>query len=301
MATLKKKCGLIAFGRQLAARLQQAGRMRTAETYTTTLNSFARFRAERDILLEDVDSSLMMRYETWLKETGLCPNSTSYYMRNLRAIYNRAVCQELMPQRNPFRHVYTGVYKTKKRAIGAGEIRRMRELDLSFDPMLEYARDLFLFSFYTRGMSFVDMAYLKKNNLQNGILTYRRRKTEQQLAVKWEKPMQEIVGRYDTSATPYLLPIIRDAAGNERRQYRSAAHLLNGKLKKIGRLLNLPISLSSYVARHSWCSVAKSMDIPISVISEAMGHDSESTTRIYLAALDTSVIDRANSVVLESV
>lgn len=301
MTTSKKKIGLIAFARQLTGQLGQVGRARTAETYTTVTNSFIRFRAGRDIMLADVDDRLMTGYETWLKSTGLCPNSTSYYMRNLRAIYNRAVYQGLTAQRNPFRYVYTGIDKTKKRAISVREIRRMREMDLSSEPMLEYARDLFLFSFYTRGMSFIDMAYLKKKDLRNGILTYRRQKTEQRLAVKWEKPMQEIVGKYDTSATPYLLPIIKDMTQNERRQYQSAAHLVNGKLKKIGEMLGLSIALSSYVARHSWCSVAKSRNIPISVISEAMGHDSETTTRIYLAALDTSVVDRANSMILKSI
>ena len=290
----------IAFAQRLINRLKQVGKRQTADTYTTVLNSFKRFRKEQDLPLDDVDSALVMEYETWLKENGICKNTVSFYMRNLRAIYNRAVERELTVQRYPFKHVYTGVDKTVKRAVPLKVIRRIRDLDLTLSPVLDYARDLFMFSFYTRGMAFVDMAYLKKKDLQNGVLVYRRQKTGQQLFIKWEKPMQEIVGKYDTSATPYLLPIIRDMDTDARKQYKNAAHLVNDKLKKIGRQLGLAIPLTSYVARHAWASIAKSKNIPISTISEAMGHDSENTTRIYLASLDTSVVDKANSLILKS-
>lgn len=292
--------GFLSFARQLIQELKKIGKRRTAETYTTALNSFLRFRGERDLLFEEVDSNLMVEYETFLKGINVCPNSSSFYMRNLRAIYNRAVERDLTVQRYPFKHVYTGVDKTVKRAVPLKVIRRIRDLDLTLSPVLDYARDLFMFSFYTRGMAFVDMAYLKKKDLQNGVLVYRRQKTGQQLFIKWEKPMQEIVGKYDTSATPYLLPIIRDMDTDARKQYKNAAHLVNDKLKKIGRQLGLAIPLTSYVARHAWASIAKSKNIPISTISEAMGHDSENTTRIYLASLDTSVVDKANSLILKS-
>ena len=130
----------------------------------TTLNSFIRFRKGKDVLLEEVDSSLMMKYESYLKSTGICPNTTSYYMRNLRAIYNRAVEKDLTVQRSPFKYVYTGIDKTVKRAIPLEEIRRLKELDLTKSPSLAYARDIFMFSFYTRGMSFIDMAFLRKKD-----------------------------------------------------------------------------------------------------------------------------------------
>lgn len=292
----------LAFGRELVSQLKQVGRIRTAETYTTTLNSFMRFRGNRcDIPLDEVDATLMMEYEAYLKENGVCPNSSSYYMRNLRAIYNRAVDKELTMQRNPFKHVYTGIDKTVKRAVPMKVIRQIRDLNLKSNPSMELARDLFMFSFYTRGMSFVDIAYLKKKDLQNGILSYRRQKTNQQLFIKWEQPMQDIVNKYNTKESPYLLPIIKDAEKDVRRQYKNAEHLTNNKLKKIGELLGLTIPLTTYVARHGWASIAKSKHIPVSIISEAMGHDSEGTTRIYLASLDTSAVDKANGIILRSI
>ena len=290
--------GFISFALRLIDQLKQIGKIRTADTYTTVLNSFKRFRNKLDVLLEDVVSNLMIEYESWLKENGICKNTISFYMRNLRAIYNQAVEKELVTQRFPFKHVYTGIDKKVKRAVPIKVIKQIKELDLTLFPMLDYARDLFMFSFYTRGMSFIDMAYLKEKDLQNGILSYRRHKTNQQLFIKWERPMQTIIDKYYTADNPYLLPIIKDMNIDKRRQYKNAAHLVNNKLKKIGELLGLNISLTSYVARHSWASIAKSKNISISTISEAMGHDSETTTRIYLASLDTSSVDKANSIVL---
>lgn len=292
--------GFLAFARMLIGQLEQIGKTRTAERYTTVINSFGRFRGENEILWDEVNSDLMISYEAYLKSRGVCPNTSSYYMRGLRAIYNRAVEKEMTVQREPFKYVYTGIGKTVKRAVPLKVIRQIRDIDLTLFPTMDFARDVFMFSFYTRGMSFIDMAYLKKKDLQNGILSYRRQKTGQQLFVKWEKPMQEIVDKYNTNGTPYLLPIIRDMNADARRQYKNAAHLVNDKLKKLGVRLGLDIPLTSYVARHGWASIAKSRNIPLATISEAMGHDSEKTTRIYLASLDTSSVDKANSQILKA-
>lgn len=293
--------GFFSFTGKLIDQLSRVGRFRTAETYTTTLNSLMRFRDNREIQLEDLDTNLMMAYESYLKSTGLCPNSTSFYLRNLRAIYNRAVAAELTEQRFPFRYVYTGIEKTVKRAVPLNVIRKIKELDLDGCPAMDYARDMFMFSFYTRGMSFIDMAYLKKTDLTRGILSYRRKKTGQRLNVKWEKVMQGIIDKYDTSGSPYLLPVIKDPEANERRQYKTIAHSINRHLKLIGERLGISIPLTMYVARHAWASIAWSKNISLSVISEAMGHDSESTTRIYLASLDSAMIDKANHLILKSI
>jgi len=294
-------CGsFITFARETIGEQRRIGKIRKSETYMAALKSFLRFRKNDDVLFDEIDSAMMVEYESELKKLGLCPNSTSFYMRNLRAIYNRAVEKELTPQNYPFRHVYTGIDKTVKRAVSLKVIRKLRDLKLEANSIEELARDLFMFSFYTRGMSFVDMAYLKKSDLHNGVLSYRRKKTGQQLFIKWEKPMQDIIAKYDTSATPYLLPIIRNVMTDNRRQYLNTSHIVNARLKKLGQQLRLSTPLTSYVARHAWASIAKSKNIPVSIISEAMGHDSENTTRIYLASLDTSVVDKANYTILKS-
>ena len=287
------------FMQNIIVRLKQMGKQRTSETYQTTLKSFMRFRKDKDLLLDEITSEMIQTYEAYLQNRGISRNSSSFYMRILRAVYNQAVEKDLTSQRFPFKHVYTGVDKTVKRAIPIKYIRQIKNLDLSMKPTLDFARDMFLFSFYTRGMAFVDMAYLKKKDLTNGILTYRRHKTGQQMLIKWEKCMQEILDKYDTTGTPYLLPIIKVMNEDQRKQYGNALRLVNNKLKEIAKKICLPIPLSTYVARHSWASIAKSKNIPLSVISEGMGHDSETTTQIYLSSLDSSAINRANSLIIK--
>lgn len=292
------KITFFSFMQEAIQQLQQLGKVRTAETYTSTLKSFKNFRNGIDLPLRSITSDQMLLYEAYLRRRGVCPNTISFYMRILRAVYNRAVERGLTPQRYPFRHVYTGVDKTIKRAIPISTIKALKELDLSQHPSLAFARDLFLFSFYTRGMSFIDMAYLRKSDLKHGVLTYRRRKTGQQLSIRWEKFMSEILSHYPECQTDYLLPILK-RHGDERRQYDNALHLVNHHLKRLSEMLHLQRPLSMYVARHSWASAAKAHNIPLSVISEGMGHDSEATTRIYLASLETSVIDEANKKILD--
>ena len=292
---------LFNFMQGVIAQLQQMGKQRTSETYRCTLKSFMQFREDKDVLLEDIDSDLMLMYEAHLHNKGLTKNSTSFYMRILRAVYNRAVEKDLITNRNPFKHVYTGIDKTIKRAIPLKAIKQIKNLDLSLQPSLDFARDMFLFFFYTRGMSFIDMAYLKKKDLSNGILSYRRRKTGQQLFIRWEKCMQEIVEKYGNPISEYLLPIIKLIGSDERKQYQNAMYLINRKLKEIGKMAGVQLPLTMYVARHSWASVAKNKNVPISVISEGLGHDSEMTTQIYLASLDTAVVDKANSMIINSI
>ena len=290
---------LFNFMQSVILQLQLMGKQRTSETYRATLRSFMQFREDKDILFEEIDSDTMLMYEAYLRGRGLTKNTTSFYMRILRAVYNRAVEKELTTNRNPFKHVYTGIDKTVKRAIPLKAIKQIKSLDLSLQPSLDFARDMFLFSFYTRGMSFIDMAYLKKKDLSNGILSYRRRKTRQQLFIRWEKCMQEIVEKYDTDyRSPYLLPILKYPYDN-RSQYKNVLFRTNKYLKEVAKMVGISVPLTLYVARHSWASIAKSKNIPISVISEGMGHDSEMTTQIYLASLDNAVVDRANAQILK--
>ncbi len=291
---------LFNFMESIIVKLKQNGKVRTSETYKSALSSFKKFRQDEDIMLDCLSSEIMEAYEAWHKGRGVAPNTISFYTRILRAVYNRAVEDDIIENRNPFKHVYTGVDKTVKRALPLPVVKKIKALDLSLNASLDYARDMFLMSFYLRGMSFIDMAFLKKSDLKNGYVTYRRRKTGQQLIIEWTKEMQMIIDKYLENATDYLLPIIRNLGTNERCTYRNMGYNINHNLKKIAKMVGVQIPLTLYVARHSWASAAKAKGIPLSVISEGMGHDSEATTQIYLASLDTSVVDRANSLILKS-
>lgn len=291
---------LFNFMESLIIKFKQNGNIRTSETYTAALNSFKKFRKDEDIMLDCLNSEIMEAYEAWHKQRGNSPNTISFYTRILRAVYHRAVENDIIENRNPFRHVYTGVDKTVKRAIPLSHIKKIKALDLSLSPPLDFARDMFLMSFYLRGMSFIDMTFLKKADLKNGYIVYRRRKTGQQLTIEWTPEMQAIVDKYPENPTQYLLPIIKTEGINERCAYRNIGYNINHSLKKVAEMVGINIPLTMYVARHSWASIAKAKGIPLSVISEGMGHDSEATTQIYLASLDTSVVDKANSLILKS-
>ena len=282
-----------------ASQLTVLGRIRTAETYLSALNSFMHFTGDEDVSLDAITPFFMQQYEAWLKSSGVSLNTISFYMRKLRAVYNQAVERGLTEQCYPFRHVYTGKDKTAKRAVHLSIIRKVKSLRLTYKPALEFARDMFLFSFYTRGMSFVDMAGLKSGNLKSGSLVYRRHKTGQQLVIKWEKCMKDLVDKYASQCYgDYLLPIITEA-GDERKQYKQVQYRINYHLKQVSELADITPPLTMYVARHSWASIAKEKNVPEGTISDALGHDSEKTTRIYLAELDTSQVDKANKMILD--
>ena len=284
---------------RIIIRYWNQGQYRTSETYLATLNSFRKFCNGVNIYMNDITSELMESYECYLRRNQLSPNTISFYIKHLRAIYNRAIEDNLIVDRKPFRRVSTSIEKTTKRALPLRIIKRLKALDCSLRPSRRFAKDMFLFSFYTRGMSFVDIANLQKKNLRGDILFYRRKKTNQKLSIHWEPCMQEILKAYgaDTTST-YLFSIINESKDNPRKQYQNMLSLINRHLKEIGKELGLQQPLTMYCARHSWASIARDKGIPISVISEGMGHDSEKTTQIYLASLKSEVIDNANRKIL---
>jgi integrase len=296
--SLTERLSLFRYMEEMAARLAMLGRRRTSETYRATLNIVRLYRGGRDVTMDCITSDGMLMFESWMSGRGLCRNTTSFYMRVLRCLFNRAVEEGLVEQTFPFRRVYTGIGKTVKRAVAVDYIRRMKNLDLPAGSTLAFARDMFLFSFYTRGMAFVDIAHLRKSDVTGGFICYRRHKTGQLITVRLESCMTEIIARYADDSSPYLLPIIKDASDGYR-QYRNALRLVNCRLKEIGEMIGAPIKLTTYVGRHSWGSAAKANNIPLAVISESMGHNSERTTQIYLASLDTSVVDSANAKILK--
>lgn len=229
-------------------------------------------------------------------------NTVSFYMRILRAVYNRAVEQHLVAvHREPFRKVYTGVDKTRKRAIDENVILQLQQLDLNSHNHLRFARDMFVFSYGMRGMAFVDMAYLRKDNVIKETVVYSRRKTGQRLSVRIEPCIDAIIKRYsDASAkSPYIFPIITSFNREQAYlQYQSALGYYNHQLKQLAGMVGVSVPLSSYTSRHTWATAARKHNVPLAVISEGMGHTSEQTTRIYLASLDNSVIDQANQSLL---
>lgn len=293
--------GLVSFTQKLIEDMKKIGKRAAVKRFGTTLNSLLAYTDGNEVAWNDLTSTFVLGLEGFLMKRGLCRNSTSFYMRNLRAIVNRAAEQDFEVPHNPFKHVYMGVDKTVKRAVNIDVIRKIRDIDLSGRPALDFARKVFIFAFYTRGMSFVDIAFLKKNDLHNGVITYARRKTRQQLMVRIEPETRKLIDSFGKNETDYLLPILTEKGIDEERQYENAYYRINRNLQKVGKMLGLETKLTLYVARHAWASIALANHVAVSTISKAMGHDSEKTTIIYLQSLDTSSVDNANSDIIRMI
>lgn len=293
--------GLVSFTRELIRKMTKINRKATVKRFSTTLNSLLRYTEGNEVSWNDLTSTFFLGFETFMINQGLCRNSTSFYLRNLRAIMNRAAEEGFEMARTPFKHVYMGIDKTIKRAVNIEVIRKIRDIDLSRHPALDFARKIFIFSFYTRGMSFVDIAFLKKRDLHNGVITYYRRKTRQQLKVRIEPETRDLIDSFGNNESDYLLPIIIQDGSDADRQYENAYYRINRNLQKVGKMLGLETKLTMYVARHAWASIALGNNVSVSTISKAMGHDSEKTTIIYLQMLDTSSVDNANSDIIRMI
>ncbi len=275
--------------------LRATNRLGTAKNYEKTMCSFGEFLGDVRLPLSALTEQVITDYNSFLIQRGLVRNSVSFYMRVLRAIYNKAVRQKLIEQQHPFTEVYTGIDRTRKRAVSESIIVQLHRLELETGTPLALCRDIFIFSYCTRGMAFVDIAYLRKSNLQNGMICYARRKTGQLLSVRIEPSIQRIIDRYANSDSPYVFPILSSLDANEAyEQYQVALNNHNRLLGRLSEMLGCGCKLTSYTSRHSWATAARNHNVPISVISQGMGHTSEQTTQIYLTMLENSVIDDAN-------
>ena len=275
--------------------LRNANRLGTALNYEKTMKNFAEFLGGVNLPFSAMTEQLIADYNAFLVQRGMVRNSISFYMRIMRAVYNKAVRQKLVEQSHPFTEVYTGIDRTRKRAVSESVISQLYKLKLAEGTPLALARDIFIFSYCTRGMAFVDIAYLKKENIQNGVICYARRKTGQLLSVRIEPSIQRIIDRYSSALSPYVFPILTSTETKQSyEEYQVAINNHNRLLRRLSKMLSGGCKLTSYTSRHSWATAARNHNIPISVISAGMGHTSEQTTQIYLTMLENSVIDDAN-------
>ncbi|MBO5630866.1 MAG: site-specific integrase [Aeriscardovia sp.] len=311
--------GFLAFLKGESERQKQNGHISVANNYRSANNSFSRFlkaRKKKDVSFRKMTPLLIADYEAWLQVDGLCKNTTSFYIRILQAVYHKAVRQGLTEDCKPFVGVYRGVAKTVKRAIDPKEVCQLKTLDIRAALVerghtgkrlenqlrqLEFSRDIFLFCFCARGLTFVDLAHMQKSNITGGMLIYVRRKTKQRIEVQMEPMIQEIIDRHP-SDTDYPLPILTKIGDKESvfQQYRYALSRYNAHLDTLGEMLG-GLKLTSYVSRHSWASAAHQQHVPLSVISQSMGHDSEKTTEIYLKSLECNIINKTNHDLLANV
>lgn len=288
------------FARQEIAHAHQIGCYSMARNYGTAVRSFLCFYGRKDICFHEITPSLMQDYEKWLKSrVGM--STVSCYFRSLRALYNKAVERELCRQKFPFARVYTGYPKTEKRSITVSEVRKLQALKLEAGSFVELARNLFIMSVLLCGMPFVDLAFLKKSQIKNNMLTYNRHKTNYTVRIHLEPCMHAILNRYaESSTTDYVFPLI--TSSNEKlayRQYKGKLCYYNKVLKKLGQMANIKSDLTSYVPRYTWASVAYQSGVELPVIAKALGHASSQTSLYYIRGIGDERLHAANAQLAE--
>lgn len=298
------------FSEMLAAAVQELrtnGQWGTAHIYRSAGNSFARF-AGNETTFDDLTPELLKHYETYLREQDRSWNTVSTYMKVIKAVYNRAVdagYAKYVPRL--FRHVHTSVRTERKKALDSSDARILLEQGerATSSPLpcdLERAKATMRLMFLLRGIPFVDLAYLRKSDIQGDTLQYRRRKTGRHLNVTLPPEAMRLVEMLSNSndRSPYLFPFLRSPEGSEEayREYQCALRHFNRQLTALSRQSGCSATLSSYTARHTWATMAYYCEIHPGIISEAMGHSSIAVTETYLKPFRNEKIDRANRQVI---
>jgi len=286
---------VFSFWQNLINKLIETGKQGNSNAYKNTLGVFKKYRKNKDLPFASLNYKEILKFEEYLMTNGLATNGIAFHMRTLRAMYNKAIDQDFATKENyPFEKYKIKRESTRHRALTKEEIKRIRDIEVN-DKSIEKARNLFMFSFYTRGMSFIDIVYLKADNLYNDRIHYKRAKTGQLFTIKLTPEAKAIIDKYSETPkeTGFLFPIIQSES-NKYKEYKNAMRLTNKKLKILGDLAEISIPLTTYVARHSWATIAKRGGVATSVISEGLGHTTENTTQVYLDSFENDVLDDAN-------
>ena len=292
---------ILEFTNSIIEELEEGGKVGNARVYKTMRNSVHTFLKRKDIPIKQITFKWLKKYEAWYLGRGKSANGLGVNMRTLRAVINRAIKQKLVSREDyAFEHYQVKKEKTRKRAVAATDIEKIK----SFVPQTKQqkrAKDYFMMSFYLMGASFIDLAFLKVENINAGRIEYKRRKTGKLHSIKITEPLQEIVDKYlkGKRKGDFILNVIKSE--DVKKQYvnvRDELRRYNRRLKEIGELCGLESELTSYVARHSFATIAKFKDVPVSVISQALGHTNLETTETYLAEFDNAVLDDYNELII---
>ncbi|MEL6941986.1 MAG: site-specific integrase [Bacteroidota bacterium] len=290
----------------LVVRLKKSKRLGSAQTYQTCSNVIRRFNENQDLRLVEIDHRFLLDFEADCLNKGIRVNSIGVYLRTLRAIINKAIAEGLLKSENyPFKKFRIKQEKTAKRAISKEEIQRIVEVKIDPNLRMWHSRNYFVFMFNMRGMNFIDMAYLKMENIQNGRILYKRKKTGKLYNIKLTAKAAEIIQFYAKSkhshsskrVFPILLQDRFTDAERERKHFIDRRKKFTQDLKKIAQLCEINTNLTSYVSRHSWASIAKFSGVAPAVIGESLGHSDLKTTETYLANFDHDVLDDANELI----
>lgn len=276
-----------------------------ANHYRALLYSLRKFIKLSQLMFIDIDTNFLNKYEAHLKSLGNKGNTISIKMRTLKAVYNKAVKNDIIKQEYyPFSCYSVSKLKenTLKRSITKDEILKIIDFDvkkLSTRPqsLLQFSKDLFLFSYFGCGINMIDIAYLKIDNIRDSRIVYTRHKTSKPISFTLHPYVIDIIRKYEGLNNDYLFPILDNSvhltAEQQIRRIKKITYVVNKNLKKIGKVIDLTIPLTTYVSRHSFATILKRSGVNIAIISEALGHSDLKTTQIYLDSFENSQIDEA--------
>src|SRR5690554_2095213 len=294
------------FWEEIIVEQKFAGRTGNARIHSDTLISVKKFAKGKELIFHQITPEFLEKYGSWLRSRGGTDGGIGVKMRSIRSVFNSAIKRSRIKEDlYPFKFYKVSKLKGKgiKKALKLEDIQKVAQLDLSEYPTLIDTRNYFIFSFYTRGMNFADMATLKWNDISDDRIYYTRSKTKRNFQIKILPPVQEILNYYKGRSTPtdYVFPILLEQGmtfSHLENRKRKVLKRYNKRLKEIASLCGIDKPLSSYVARHSYANSLKQKGISTDIISESMGHQNIAITQAYLKELDNSLIDEAMEVLL---
>jgi len=293
-----KKMLIHDFFQDLIKQFKEEKRLNYAASHQHLNNSLIRFNKHLNIHFQEINNKWLKKYESWLRSNDSSENTIGIRFRTLRAVYNRAIEEEIVkPEYYPFKKYKVSKHRepTIKRAITKDDINRVISF-IGNTPYQCLSVDIFTFSYYMGGINFVDIAYLTDKNIIDNQLVYKRKKTKKLIRLPMQLKAIELIEKHKKEDYPYLFPILssfHETEVQKMNRVRKVIKKINRDLREIGKELDIPVNLTTYVARHSFATVLKRSGVNIGIISECLGHADISTTLIYLDSFGNSQIDEA--------
>ncbi len=292
------------FFQMLIGELESAGKIGSKRIHIETLNSIKTFsKGNMNFTFSDIDMEWLSRYEKWQRYNNNKETTIGLRFRTLRSAYNKAINSRMACKANyPFNEFKVSKFniRTKKRAISKTDILKIMRADLMKEnPSVQFARDMFIFSYLCGGINFTDIANLKPDDWVGDQIQYIRQKTGKKISVALISDAAKIITKYEreVSKTGYLFPILDKRIHITAQQKHNRIHKVIGNtgkgLKRIAELCKIDANLSTYVARHSFATILKNSGVDIALISETLGHSDLSTTQIYLDSFENEQIKGA--------
>lgn len=279
MTAKNRSLNLSVYGSMRADELETMHRERTATHYRQAIRRYVEDMG--DVRLNKLTSADICQWAEKLKATGISNNTVDFYLRQIKALYNHAVLMEIIKDDRPFYKIRIKPEETVKRALNEDQLNQL--INLALTDKEAKARDMWLLSFMFRGMAPVDIAKLTVKNIEGDCICYRRSKTMKRIVVKIPAEARRILHLYK---------------GDGCRLIDYDYKKTNYYLKKIGAKLGIPFPLTMYAARHTYATAMQREDAPLSVISQSLGHADTEVTRVYLAGIESTVVDKWNETMM---